>query len=84
MYHTSVPIAATDKYHTSVPITVPDVYHFSVPITVPDNMYHTCVPITVPDNMYKEQCLKDVQRTMGLKDSTKNNGFKRQYKEQWV
>ena len=21
---------------------------------------------------------------MGLKDSTKNNGFKRQYKEQWV
>ena len=21
---------------------------------------------------------------MGLRDSTKNNGFKRQYKEQWV
>ena len=30
---------------------------------------------------YKEQW---VQRTMGLKDSTKNNGFKGQYKEQWV
>ena len=37
------------------------------------------------NNGFKRQT---VQRTMGLKDSTKkrqkNNGFKRQYKEQWV
>ena len=34
---------------------------------------------------YKEQrVLRTVQRTTGLKDSTKNNGYKREYIEQRV